>query len=247
MKCEILKDIYLVAGGRYNFTHPLNCNVYLIDGGKELALIDSGAGLDSSLINSIQELGFNPKNISFVINTHSHWDHARGNKDIKEISKCKIAIHEHGVNVLENGPWPYNLKFDPVRVDLKLKDGDEISVGSYKLQVIHTPGHTLDSICILLRHEEKKVLFSGDTVQAWGGLGVTSAQTDFTLYKKSVERIASLKVDVLLPGHGIFILSNAYEHVDFLLEKISGVWEDFILFPHPLLARLRSRWLSLKK
>jgi glyoxylase-like metal-dependent hydrolase (beta-lactamase superfamily II) len=247
MRFEILKDIYLVAGGRYNYTHPLNCNVYLIDGGKDQALIDSGAGLDSSIISSIQEHGFNPKNITLVINTHSHWDHARGNKDIKEISKCKIAIHELGADVLEKGPWPYNLKFDPVHVDLKLKDGDEIGVGPYKLQVIYTPGHTQDSICLLMRYGEKKVLFSGDTVQAWGSLGVTNAQTDFKVYKKSIERIASLKIDVLLPGHGIFILSKAYEHVDFLLEKISGVWDDFILFPHPLLSRLRSRWLTPKK
>jgi len=245
-RLEILKDVYLVAGGRYNYTNPLNCNVYLIDGGKELALIDSGAGLDSSVVNSIKSLGFNPKDITLIINTHSHWDHARGNKEIKEVSKCKIAIHESGVDVIEKGPWPYNLKFEPVHVDLRLKDGDIISIGPYDLQVIYTPGHTPDGICLLTTMEKKKVLFSGDTAQAWGILGVTNAYTDFKAYKQSIEKIADLKADVLLPGHGIFILSNAYEHIDFLVDKISCIWEDFILFPHPLYSRQRLSWLGHK-
>jgi len=54
MKLEILKDVYLVAAGRYYYTHPLNSNVYLIVGEKELALIDSGAGFDDSVLESIK-------------------------------------------------------------------------------------------------------------------------------------------------------------------------------------------------
>jgi glyoxylase-like metal-dependent hydrolase (beta-lactamase superfamily II) len=243
MRFEILKNVYLVAAGRYYYTHPLNCNVYLIIGDKELALIDAGAGLDDSIIESLQALGFDPRKISKVIITHSHWDHAGGARRIKEISGAEIAIHEQGVEVLEKGLYPYKTMFKPVKVDIALKEGDKIDIYPYELQVIYTPGHTLDSICLLMKYEGRKVLFSGDTVKAWGKLGITGAETDFRLYKKSLERLSELKIDVLLPGHEIFIVTNAYEHVDFALECISHKWEDFIEFPHNLLyKRLRERW-----
>ncbi|MEM1524952.1 MAG: MBL fold metallo-hydrolase [Nitrososphaerales archaeon] len=241
MRIEIFKDIFLVAAGRFHYTNLLNCNVYLINGDKGLTLIDSGAGLDKSVIESIKDCGFDPKNIKLIINTHSHWDHARGNKDIKDISNCKIAIHKLGVDILERGSWSYNLKFEPVKVDIELKDGDKINIGKYDIQVIHTPGHTNDSICLLMEYNGRKILFSGDTILAWGLLGMTNFKTDFKIYKDSLERIKNLKIDVLLPGHGIFIYSDAYEHVEFLLEKVSNPWQDFIPFPHPLLARLRSK------
>jgi len=243
VRIEIFKDVYLVAAGRYYYTHPLNCNVYLIVGGRELALIDAGAGLDDSVIESIQALGFDPKSISKIIITHSHWDHSGGAARIKEVSGAEVAVHERGAEVLEKALYPYKAKFKPVKVDTILRDGDKISLGPYELQVIHTPGHTPDSICLLMKYADKKVLFSGDTVKAWGKLGVVGAETDFKAYKRSLERLSELKVDVLLPGHEVFIVANAYEHVNLALERISQKWEDFIEFPHnPLYKRLRERW-----
>jgi len=243
VRIEIFKNIYLVAAGRYYYTHPLNCNVYLIVGDKELALVDAGAGLDDSVIESIQALGYDPRKISKIILTHSHWDHAGGAARIKEISGAEVAVHEQGVEIVEKALYGYKAEFRPVKVDIVLKDGDIIPVYPYELRVIYTPGHTLDSVCLLMRYEGKKVLFSGDTVKAWGKLGVTSAETDFKLYKRSLEKLSELKVDALLPGHEIFIVTKAYEHVDLALERISQKWEDFVEFPHnPLYKRLREHW-----
>ncbi|MEM1601485.1 MAG: MBL fold metallo-hydrolase [Sulfolobales archaeon] len=243
MKCEILKDIYLVAAGRFYYTHPANSNTYLVIGSKELALIDAGAGFDDSILKSIHELGFNPKEITKIILTHSHWDHAGGAKSLKEYTGAEIAIHEAGVKVLEEGLWPYKARFKPVKVDTPLKDGDIISVEPYKLQVLYTPGHSRDSVCLLLEHPEGKVLFSGDTVKSWGNIGVTNYETDFKEYKRSLERLSQLKIDVLLPGHEVFVVSNAFEHINLALELISKTWEGFITFPsNPLLKRLRESW-----
>lgn len=241
MKFEVLRGIFLVAGGLYHYTNPCNCNVYLISG-DSLILIDSGAGIDNSVIESIKNLGFDPKKIKMVINTHTHWDHAGGNRRIQEISGCKIAIHENGIPLLEREQWPHGLKVEIGKVDMLLKDNDKINAGNCEIKVIHTPGHSPDSICLFMEYEGKRILFSGDTAQAWGQLGVMDIETDFKAYKKSLEKLANLRIDVLLPGHGLVIVSDAYEHINFLLEKLSGKWGDIIPFPQQELKHILSKW-----
>ncbi len=232
-----MKDIYLVGGGRFRYTHPINSNVYLVDGGQKVALIDAGCGFGiDSLIQSIKNHGFEPSKIDLLINTHSDWDHARGDSKIKRLSQCKIALNKHGMRTLQEGPWAKGwskITFEPVVVDLPLDDGDTIEIGKYKLQAIHTPGHSLDSMCFLMHHEGKKVLFSGDTVLSFGKLGIVSAETDFAAYKDSLKKLIDHKVDVLLPGHGIFILSYAHEQIEFALTRISSKWPDFVSYPVP--------------
>lgn len=243
VRFEVLEGLFLVAGGLYHYTNPCNCNVYLIDGGADsLTLIDSGAGIDDSLIKSIEKLGFNPKNIKMIINTHTHWDHIGGNKRLQEISGCKIAIHENGISLLEREQWPHGLKIEVGRVDIKLKDNDRINVGKCEIKVIHTPGHSPDSICLFMEYEGRRVLFSGDTAQAWGQLGVMDIETDFKAYKKSLEKLANHRIDVLLPGHGLVIISDAHEHINFLLKKISEKWGDVIPFPQQELKYILSKW-----
>lgn len=233
MKAEILKDMYWVAGGRFHYTSPTNANLYLIDGGKELALIDAGSGIQFEfLLESLWNHGFDPKDISLLIITHAHWDHARGAKKMKDLSNCKIAAHELAVDNIEKGDYWDMVPPQPVKVDIALHDGDNIDLGNYGLQVIHVPGHTPEDICLLMMHSGKKVLFSGDSIKAFGNLGAISAKLgnlgNLNIYRKSIEKIKVLEVDVLLPGHGVFILADACEQINFLLDKMSKMNVEFV-------------------
>lgn len=240
-RIELLDGIYLVCGGRFGYGHPVNCNVYLVVGERDTALIDTGCGFRTSeLLESIEHLGVVRGDLSLAIHTHSHWDHARGAAEVAQATRCSVAVHHLGAPAIEHGPWmevgagaPPEVTFRPCKVSHQLADGDAIDLGGRVLRVIHTPGHTPDSICIELRVGERRVLFSGDTVFAGGKPGIVSAESDLRAYRDSVGQLARSSFDVLLPGHGPFILSNSTEHVELLAKRLSGKWADIGMAPYP--------------
>jgi len=177
-------------------------NIYVIGN----MVIDSGTGFNFNRLMSIfSAMKKDIASIEWVVNTHGHFDHIGGNG---YFLNAKIAIHELEASILENGDNDmsfsefFNGQVHPRTVDRKLKEGDEIN----GFKVIHTPGHSLGSIC--LYDEKEKILFSGDTVFA-EGVGRTDlpggSQEDM---KKSLERLKGLEIAKLLPGHGAPVLEN---------------------------------------
>jgi hydroxyacylglutathione hydrolase len=239
LKLLILDDIYLVSAGLFGLGHFADCSVYLIDCGEALALIDAGAGIDNrKLVANIHNHGFDVHKTTYLINTHSHYDHAGGDKGIKDLSQCKICIHEKGANVLETGrissPLPSTVRFYPTPVDKRLTDNDRLRIGKYEFEIVYTPGHSDDGICILMEHPQGRVIFTGDTTMAFGQPGILSAKSDLHAYCRSIERLSKLGVDIMFPGHGVFVLSQAYEHINLLNERLTRSWSDFVLHPpHP--------------
>jgi hydroxyacylglutathione hydrolase len=75
-----------------------------------------------------------------------------------------------------------------------------ISLGNYEVQVIHTPGHTAGCFCIYEPNE--RLLFSGDIVFAGGTLSDIATSSNISDYVNSVERLNTLKIVELCPGHG---------------------------------------------
>lgn len=234
MRCELFEGIFFIGGGRFRYTHAINCNVYAIVGEKEIALVDTGCGFGyRGLLDSLRNHGIEPSSVTLALLTHSDWDHARGAAAIVPETGCRLAVHRDGVRVLEEGPWlelgktsPAQVTHTPVAVDRVLEDGDELDLGGRVLRVIHTPGHSRDSVCFELDEGGTRILFSGDTVQPGGKPGVTTAETDFVTYRDSVRRLVERNVDVLLPGHGIFALEGAHEQVAYLAKKLSSKWAD---------------------
>jgi len=82
--------------------------------------------------------------IKYIVNTHHHFDHTQGNEAMIESTKAPIIQHESS----------------ELKHDITVKDGDYIEFGNSKLKVIHTPGHSKDSICLI---GDGKI-FSGDTL-----------------------------------------------------------------------------------
>ncbi len=194
-------------------------NVYLIKAEK-YAIIDTGTGFYVRKLIEEIEKEIKIEEIEYIILTHEHFDHCGGVKELKEISNAKVCIHEKGADVLEEGKnWSaifFNAIQPKVKVDIKLRDGDEIDLGNIILKIIYTPGHSMGSIC--LYEEKSKSLFSGDTIFSYGGVGRTDFYGgDYLQLKKSIERLLKMDIKNLYPGHGEYIIGNGKEHVEMAL------------------------------
>ncbi len=121
--------------------------------------------------------------VRYIVNTHHHFDHVLGNDAMSKITQAKIIQH----------------KYSPLKHDISVEDGDKIKFGSCELNVIYTPGHSQDSICLI----NDMYIFSGDTIFV-GSFGRTdlSGGNAEKLYDSAFRILANLKEDlVLYPGH----------------------------------------------
>jgi glyoxylase-like metal-dependent hydrolase (beta-lactamase superfamily II) len=180
-------------------SNSFDANAYLIIDEKT-ALIDTGAGMDNRILRKIRE-NVEPGKIELVINTHGHADHCGGNGSFKNAT---VLAHSKEILEMKNGLLygTYYLRGErtPMRVDQGLEEGEIIELGQYSLRVLHTPGHTPGSICLL--EEEEKTLFSGDTLFPGGNFGRVDLGGNRRGMIESLERLSNLEFDLLLPGHG---------------------------------------------
>ena len=175
-------------------------NIYVIGD----TAIDAGTGLNfTRMYQLLKAAQIDPKSIKTVVNTHMHYDHVGGNG---YFLNAKTSMHEDDAPSVENADAEacmvefFDGKMKPRPVDTKLKAGDKIKAGSYNFEVLQTPGHTPGSIC--LYDASKKILISGDTVfsNAIGRVDVPGSDPESM--QASLDSLAKLKVDKLLPGHG---------------------------------------------
>lgn len=167
-------------------------NVYVIGGA---ALIDTGCD-EEGLLRKLKEKGIGRDSIRLVVNTHCHFDHVSCNYLFPKAEVCMHKIEAESVEVLGREVIRSDTK---VNVDRKLKDGDTLDVSEKEsLKVIHTPGHTAGSICLLFGDK----LFSGDTVFP-GAVGRTDLPTgNQSDLEKSLKKLAALPFKYVYPGHG---------------------------------------------
>jgi len=203
---EIIKDIFIVGGP--DITDGRDGCVYLMSLG-ELILIDTGAGWSADkIINNINRLGFDCRNLSRILLTHCHIDHIGGAPEIKRRFGSKIYVHQLDAPPLENGDpvltaanW-YQTSFPPTPVDVKFNLKEEIlTIGDQKVICIHTPGHTPGSICIYLDKDGKRILFAQDL----HGPILEEFGSNLEDYGRSTKKLLELNADILCEGHfGIY-------------------------------------------
>jgi glyoxylase-like metal-dependent hydrolase (beta-lactamase superfamily II) len=212
---QIVEGIHLVDEASKNIAHS---NVYLIENGKELLVVDTGTkGNAQKIVNYIRGLGRQPNEVSTIILTHYHMDHAGSAKDLKTATGAKVAASADDAEVISGKkpyPKPKNLlmrassfmKPPPVEVEIMLKEGDKIG----DFTILSTPGHTPGSI--MLFDKQKGILFSADTLRFKEGK-ISGAPGHFTWddskEKDSIKRVAGLDFEVMLGGHGEVLKSNA--------------------------------------
>lgn len=184
--------------------YNMDSNCYLI----EDMLVDTGTGFNEEyLISQIERHGVNRKDISLVVNTHCHFDHIGGNHLFED---AEIAVHELDAISMKNrddlGTSMNAFENEAnSRVDIELKDGDEIR----GFKIIHTPGHTAGGICLW----DGVNLISGDTVFSHGGVGRFDIGGNLDDLRQSVFKLTQLDVINLLPGHGPVVEGNGKEHI----------------------------------
>jgi len=154
----------------------LETNCYLVSctKTKEALIIDPGFNRKTEADAILKEIDRQGLHVKFVVNTHGHHDHISGNGAIKEATGALILIHELDAPMLEvsaknlSQMFGFNVISPPA--DRTLRDGDIVQAGAVELRVLHTPGHSRGSICLL----GDNVVFTGDTLFA-GSIG----RTDF--------------------------------------------------------------------
>jgi len=188
---------------------------YLVLGGERAALIDTGDGIGDlrALVRELTDLPVE------VVNTHHHIDHVAQNYRFDRVAIFDHPLsrataergfsHEEAACLIREGlvRKPFPAGFDPAtyhmppfRVTRWLRDGDRIDLGGRTLEVIHTPGHAPDHICLL--DPEARLLWTGDLYYT-GSVYTYLPGGDFRALRESCRRLMGLwdRYDRLLPSH----------------------------------------------
>jgi glyoxylase-like metal-dependent hydrolase (beta-lactamase superfamily II) len=211
-------EVYRPAKGVFAIYEPHQAEEtigYLIVGEKRALLFDTGMGISD--VNKVTaELTKLP---IVVLNSHTHDDHVGGNwefetvygmdteftranaKGSREDAQAEITPDQ----ICEDLPKGFDAKTyatKPWHISRFLHDGDTIDLGGRTMEVLSTPGHTPDAICILDR--ASRLLFTGDTYYP-APIWLFRPETDFDAYEGSVKRIAALapQLKLVLGAHNV--------------------------------------------
>jgi glyoxylase-like metal-dependent hydrolase (beta-lactamase superfamily II) len=196
---EIEEDVYVIYG------KAPSSHVYLVKGAFKNVLIDTGIkGNFPRVVEGLAKVGLKVKEIDIVISTHEHFDHIGGNIFFNEtavtaahrFAATKVELQdEFVVHSAIHGEEIIKTKFH-----LWLENRTLFDLGNYKLKIFHTPGHTSGCICIM--EPFKGFMFTGDTIFDGGVISKISESGSYGDYINSLERMFTMKVTRIFPGHG---------------------------------------------
>lgn len=222
---EILKVSHPVFdNSRFLIGYHHSSNTYVL-AGDTLTLVDPGN--DYTIFAELEKLGYNLLDIRKIVLTHGHRDHCMG---IFELLRYPPIMEKKQVEIVMHAGGPRELKqlvneagFPPTEV----KGGETLDLSGFPWQVIHTPGHTIDGIC--LYHEPTGTLISGDTVMpdAMGDADKTAGgQLDHYLY--GLKQLLRKDIAHVLPGHGVPVAVTGKQTVE---ETYVGVMMKILEVP----------------
>ena len=211
-------EVYKVSGGTFAICEPGHWEgviSYLIEGQNKAVLLDTGMGIGDikKVIEQLTRLKVS------VVNSHTHFDHIGGNHQFDEIAvfndDFEIKSLERGRTIedlrgemspknlykpLPKGFDPKAYRIFPSKPTRLLKHEELIDLGDRKLKVLHTPGHSPGSICLL--DTKSKELFTGDTFYL-SSLFTHFPESNFLAYSRTADYLASLapSINVLRPSH----------------------------------------------
>lgn len=177
-------------------------NVYLIDDGEGLIVVDPSCR-PADILHAV-----GGRKVDAIFCTHNHSDHVGCLAQIQKATGAKVYAHTVDAPLIEKGQKDDTGYYaDACKVDVRVKDGDVITVGKTTWKVLHTPGHTKGSCCFFLdaKKAPKKgsnLLVSGDTLFA-GSIGRTDfAGGSMAEMRRSLAKLQKLPDNtIVLPGH----------------------------------------------
>jgi glyoxylase-like metal-dependent hydrolase (beta-lactamase superfamily II) len=185
-----------------------NCTIVADEATREAVVIDGGDGV-RAVVDYLREHQLRAK---YLIHTHAHFDHIADVGGLRERTRASALLHPEDLPIYEMQPQLaryFGLPEMPpiVKLDGDLQDGDRITVGGVRLEVLHTPGHTPGSVCFAVSDAASATqILSGDTLFAgaigrWD-LGGTSMEDIVTsIHRKLMDYPDDTLV---IPGHGAF-------------------------------------------
>jgi metallo-beta-lactamase class B len=207
---KIGEGLYYVGASDYS--------AYLIATKAGLIVIDGGdATVGKQVVGNIRTLGFDPAQVKILLNTHEHFDHAAGLAEIKRAAPGAkfYASAADGAIVAAGGRGDPFLKgerfyYEPVKPDVILKDGQQVSLGGWTLTAHITPGHTPGcttwTFPVTVAGKVRKALdHCSSSVLPGYKLGKTETYPGQTAdYEKSFATWTSLPCEVFIASHGQF-------------------------------------------
>ena len=170
-----MRVLQIPVGQMANFTY-----IIADERNGEAAIIDPSWDLEKIF----EVLKKNKWKAKYVINTHSHFDHILGNEQIAEITGANIIQHENSQRSKH----------------MSVSEGDIVNVGDIPIRILHTPGHSVDSICLIV---DGHLVFTGDTlfVGNCGRVDLPGSNAR-EMYTSLLEKVAKLDESlVVYPGH----------------------------------------------
>ncbi len=162
----------IAVGTMANFVY-----VVVEEGSKEAMVVDSGWET-APILSAVKSLG---AKVKFAIATHEHFDHVSTLQEVAGELGAEVVAHENS----------------PVQCDLRVGDGDELKLGGKGVRILHTPGHTEDSICLYDCHE----VLTGDTLFV-GTIGRFDRERAQAMYTSLYDVIMGLPpATMMYPGH----------------------------------------------
>lgn len=211
--------------------------MYLIIGSEKALLLDTGIGIgDVGAV--VREMTEKPL---YVVNSHHHYDHAGGNGHFEKVFAHKNAVpviqeqnnaeYRKAFFLQQEARTEYNHKAslrayveETGEYELEgIEEGEVFDLGDRRLEVIFTPGHTKDCICLLDR--ENKILFSADTIVSTPTLMLDAFSDTMDIYLKSLKKLQALRehYELIFPGHYIRPIGERYiEDMIQCVQKLLG-------------------------
>lgn len=172
-----------------------NCYIIEDTASGEIAVVDPGL-CNEELKSCLPK----PERVRYILLTHRHFDHVNGAAELKGLTGAQIVIHkedECGITRPKAGIGGGCPR--PVRADILLEGGEEITLGKLRFQVLHTPGHSRGGVCYITGD----VIFSGDTL-FYGDIGRLDLPSgNYQDMINSLQALSDLPGDYkVYPGHG---------------------------------------------
>ena len=214
--------VYSVAPRVFAISEPRQAegvNSFLVIGSKRALLFDSGLGV-ARIGSVVRRLTALPVT---VLNSHTHFDHVGGNAEFPDVrnledsyshasARGEIAqsLVEYASKTLDEdkvcgklppGVTSREYTIPTWRIAAPIRDGERLDLGDRTLEIVRTPGHTPDSLCLIDR--ANGMLFTGDTYYS-GEIYLWAPETSVTDYTASIDRLVQLAdgLQMLLPAHG---------------------------------------------
>lgn len=215
--------------GNLHYVGASGVSSYLITTPAGHILIDTGFESTVPIIrDSVEQLGFRISDIKLILSSHAHIDHTGGHAQMKKITGAEIVASAADARLIESGGaddflmWPKEtIRYEPVRVDRTVSDGEEISLGGTTLTANLTPGHTRGATTWTMDVEEggrsyRVVFFSSASINDGTRLlSNSSYPTIVADLEASFARFKGMACDIFLAPHGgQFAMAEKFARLD---------------------------------